>query len=190
MQGHRDPHNGGPRRVLMHLMALRAFWHMPSVRTCLTRSCRLNAPYGAPCFLTEATKPARRDVLLCLNAPCGAPCFLTARRVAPPATRKHGTSDRQGPKKHESDPQARRQISRLFVAIRHIATDGRQHSPRPVNSHRRRRVAPLHAYTTPHAKQPTNHAQTRTPPTRPIPHTEAGTHRAVQRDGPRPRDRA
>ena len=122
-----------------------------------------------------------------LNAPYGAPCFLTARRVAPAVTRGNDTSDRQGPKKHESDPQARRQISRLFVAIRCIATDGQQHSSRPGNSRSRRRVAPLHAYTTPHAKQPTNRAQTHTPPTRPIPHTEAGAHRAVQRDEPRPR---
>ena len=126
----------------------------------------------------------------CLNAPYGAPCFLTARRVAPAVTGGNDTSDRQGPKKHESDPQARRQISRLFVAILCIATDVRQHSSRPGNSRSRRRVAPLHACTTPHAKQPNNRAQTRTPPTRPIPHTEAGTHRAVQRDGPRPRDGA
>ena len=122
-----------------------------------------------------------------LNAPYGAPCFLTARRVAPAVTRGNDTSDRQGSNKHESDPQAQRQISRLFVAIRRIAADGQQHSSRPGNSRSRRRVAPLHAYTAPHAKQPTNRAQARVPPTRPIPHTEAGARRAVQRDGPRPR---
>ena len=155
--------------------------------TCPSRAnSSLNAPYGAPRFLTSTLLP-RGNVRTCLNAPYGAPCFLTARRVAPVVTRGNDTSDRQGPKKQESDPQARRQISRLFVAIRRIATDGQQHSSRPGNSRSRRRVAPLHACTTPHAKQPTNHAQTRTPPTRPIPHTEAGTHRTAQRDGPRPR---
>ena len=151
---------------------------------------RLNAPYGAPCFLTAPDVTRRELMEHRLNAPYGTPCFLTTRRVAPAVTRGNDASDRQGPKKHESDPHARRQISRLFVAIRRIATDGQQHSPRPGNSRSRRRVAPLHACTTLHAKQPTNRAQTRTPPTRPIPHTEAGAHRAVQRDGPRPRDRA
>ena len=131
----------------------------------------LNAPYGAPCFLTSgSTGMIMLQTCWGLNAPYGAPCFLTARRVAPPVTRGNDTSDRQGPKKHESDPQARSQISRLFVAIRHIATDGRQHSSRPGNSRSRRRVAPphaparFHAYTTPHAKQPPNHTQIRMPP--------------------------
>ena len=150
----------------------------------------LNAPYGAPCFLTRPGQHLDYPRAVRLNAPYGAPCFLTTRRVAPAVTRGNDASDRQGPKKHESDPHARRQISRLFVAIRRIATDGQQHSSHPGNSRSRRRVAPLHACATPHAKQPTNRAQTRTPPTRPIPHTEAGTHRAVQRDGPRPRDGA
>ncbi len=155
--------------------------------TCPSRAnSSLNAPYGAPRFLTSTLLP-RGNVRTCLNAPYGAPCFLTARRVAPVVTRGNDTSDRQGPKKQESDPQARRQISRLFVAIRRIATDGQQHSSRPEHSRSRRSVAPLHACTTPHAKQPTNLTQTRTPPTRPIPHTEAGTHRTAQRDGPRPR---
>ena len=155
--------------------------------TCPSRAnSSLNAPYGAPRFLTSTLLP-RGNVRTCLNAPYGAPCFLTARRVAPGVTRGNDTSDRQGPKKQESDPQARRQISRLFVAIRRIATDGQQHSSRPEHSRSRRSVAPLHACTTPHAKQPTNLTQTRTPPTRPIPHTEAGTHRTAQRDGPRPR---
>ena len=122
-----------------------------------------------------------------LNAPYGAPCFLTARRVAPAVTSGNDTSDRQGPKKHESDPQARRQISRLFVAIRRIATDSQQHSSHPGNLRSRRHVAPLHTCTTPHAKQPANLTQTRTPPTRPIPHAEAGIRRTAQRDGPRPR---
>ena len=147
----------------------------------------LNTPYGAPRFLTHRTSTCPSRANSSLNAPYGAPCFLTARRVAPVVTRGNDTSDRQGPKKQESDPQARRQISRLFVAIRRIATDGQQHSSRPEHSRSRRSVAPLHACTTPHAKQPTNLTQTRTPPTRPIPHTEAGTHRTAQRDGPRPR---
>ena len=214
---------------------------MTGTREHCISSSGLNAPYGAPCFLTRAPRPSTHNhpsksqctlwrsmlsdgshcpycgsiccwsqctlwrsmlsdpaglvcmssiMASCLNAPYGAPCFLTARRVAPAVTGGNDTSDRQGPKKHESDPQARRQISRLFVAILCIATDVRQHSSRPGNSRSRRRVAPLHACTTPHAKQPNNRAQTRTPPTRPIPHTEAGTHRAVQRDGPRPRDGA
>jgi len=105
-------------------------------------------------------------------------------------TRGNDTSDRQGSNKHEPDPQTRCQISRLFVAIRRIATDGQQHSSHPGNSRPRRRVAPLHTYTTPHAKHPANHAHARMPRPRPIPHTEAGAHRTVQRDGPRPRDRA
>ena len=161
--------------------------------TCMLSRTRLNAPYGAPYFLTSCRRNGRLGARGGLNAPYGAPCFLTARRVAPAVTRGNDTSDRQGPKKHESDPHARRQISRLFVAIRRIATDGQQHSSHPGNSRSRRRVAPphaparFHACTTPHAKQPNNRAQTRTPPTRPIPHTEAGTHRTMQRDGPRPR---
>ena len=151
----------------------------------------LNAPYGAPCFLTGGVCALSACVSTWrLNAPYGAPCFLTTRRVVPVVTRGNDTSDRQGPKKQESDPQARRQISRLFVEIRRIATDGQQHSSRPGNSRSRRRVAPLRTCTTPHAKHPANHAHARMPPTRPIPHTEAGTHRAVQCDGPRPRDRA
>ena len=150
----------------------------------------LNAPYGAPCFLTSLFPPIQARTIRCLNAPYGAPCFLTARRVVPAVTRGNDTSDRQGPKKHKSDTQARCQISRLFVEIRRIATDGQQHSSRPEHSRSRRRVAPLHACATPHAKQPTNLTHARMPPTRPIPHTEAGAHRAVQRDGPRPRDGA
>ncbi len=194
-------------------MALRAFWpRSDTLKMAALRWMGLNAPYGAPCFLTgrHALRPrghgysvlmhlmALRAFWPCehpsqsfaqssLNAPYGAPCFLTARRVTPAVTRGNDTSDRQGPKKHKSDPQAQRQISRLFVAIRRIATDSQQHSSRPEHSRSCRRVAPLHTCTTPHAKQPANLAQTRTPPTRPIPHTEAGTHRAVQRDGPRPR---
>ena len=174
-------------------LGLNAPYGAPCFLTLIRNSCRtpwvtgLNAPYGAPCFLTPCNCISTRGTMHRLNAPYGAPCFLTARRIAPTVTRGNDTSDRQGPKKQESDPQARRQISRLFVAIRRIATDSQQHSSRPEHSRSRRRVAPLHACTTPHAKHPTNRAQTRTPPTRPIPHTEAGAHRAVQRDGPRPR---
>ena len=118
-----------------------------------------------------------------LNAPYGAPCFLTARRVAPAVTRGNDTSDRQGPKKHESDPHARRQISRLFVAIRRIATDGQQHSSHPEHSRSRRRVAPLRTCTTPHAKHPANLTQARMPRPRPnAAHTPDPTHRG--RDPP------
>ena len=172
--------------VLMHLMALRAFWPTFDLDQEVFTP-RLNAPYGTTCFLAKNCGSSAPSHRTCLNAPYGTPCFLAARRVAPAVTRGNDTSDRQGPKKHESDPHARRQISRLFIAIRRIATDGQQHSSHPGNSRSRRSVAPLHACTTPHAKQPTNLTQTRTPPTRPIPHTEAGTHRTAQRDGPRPR---
>ena len=49
----------GARDVLMHLMALHAFWH---TRTSLMPSRpfkRLNAPYGAPRFLTARTRLRR-----------------------------------------------------------------------------------------------------------------------------------
>ena len=77
-----------------------------------------------------------------LNAPYGARCFLTARRVAPPVTRGNSALDRQWPKKRPSDQQARCQISRLFVAIRRIATDSQNSVERAGNPHQRRRVAP------------------------------------------------
>ena len=38
----------------------------------------LNAPYGAPRFLTLSRLTDLRSALSCLNAPYGAPCFLTA----------------------------------------------------------------------------------------------------------------
>ena len=38
---------------------------------------RLNAPYGAWCFLTESNWYARPTHARCLNAPYGAWCFLT-----------------------------------------------------------------------------------------------------------------
>ena len=62
----------------------------------------LNAPYGAPCFLTLKCRLSTSSTPTCLNAPYGTPCFLTARRVAPAVTRGNDTSDRRGPKKHES----------------------------------------------------------------------------------------
>ena len=43
------------------------------------RGSRLNAPYGAPCFLTEITEIENDEPEFCLNAPYGAPCFLTFR---------------------------------------------------------------------------------------------------------------
>ena len=58
-----------------------------------------------------------------LNAPFGARCFLTARRIAPPVTGGNVMPDRQWPKKHPSDLQARGQNIRLFVATTCIATD-------------------------------------------------------------------
>ena len=44
------------------------------------RTIRLNAPYGARCFLTNDT-PAHSDYLRSLNAPYGARCFLTSVTV-------------------------------------------------------------------------------------------------------------
>ena len=38
---------------------------------------RLNAPYGAPCFLTRRLRTSRSSLTCGLNAPYGAPCFLT-----------------------------------------------------------------------------------------------------------------
>ena len=38
---------------------------------------RLNAPYGARCFLTEYLEDRKRHARVCLNAPYGARCFLT-----------------------------------------------------------------------------------------------------------------
>ena len=37
----------------------------------------LNAPYGAPCFLTVQYENEMTLTGQCLNAPYGAPCFLT-----------------------------------------------------------------------------------------------------------------
>ena len=153
-----------PPEVLMHLMALRAFRRAATRTPSSPSAWCLNAPYGAPCFPTKTSKLAFNGFIVCLNAPYGAPCFPTAQRVVPAVTRGDDTLDRRGPKKHESDPQAQRQISSLFVAIRRIAADGQQHSSRPGNSRSHRRVVPLHTCTTPHAKQPTNCTQARMPP--------------------------
>ena len=53
----------------------------PSMRCELSRACPhyLNAPYGAPCFLTPVA--CRKPVCgsFGLNAPYGAPCFLTVK---------------------------------------------------------------------------------------------------------------
>ena len=40
---------------------------------------RLNAPYGAPCFLTGGLLVLEAQGSRRLNAPYGAPCFLTRR---------------------------------------------------------------------------------------------------------------
>ena len=77
-----------------------------------------------------------------LNAPFGARCFLTARRVAPPMTRGNVVPDRQWPKKHPFDQQARSQNTRLFVATARIATDRSKGRLCPGNRLTRRRVAP------------------------------------------------
>ena len=39
-------------KVLMHLMALHAFWLSVFTSCPCRRKSRLNTPYGAPCFLT------------------------------------------------------------------------------------------------------------------------------------------
>ena len=78
-----------------------------------------------------------------LNAPFGARCFLTARRVAPPVARENVVPDRQWPKKHPSDQQARGQITRLFVATARIAAERLRGRHCPGNRRHRRRVAPL-----------------------------------------------
>ena len=61
--------------VLMHLLALGAFWRkqMSEHKTLYGES--LNAPFGARCFL--ASPPANYVIpMYCLNAPFGARCFL------------------------------------------------------------------------------------------------------------------
>ena len=112
----------------------------------------LNAPYGARCFLTS--RPSRSGAIqsLGLNAPYGARCFLTRQR-------HHVVGWVQlvlmhlmalgafWPKKHPSDQQARRQISRLFVATRRIATDNQNSAEHAGNSHQRRRFAPQPTHT-------------------------------------------
>ena len=42
---------------------------------------RLNAPYGAPCFLAISTTTPSANLLRCLNVPYGAPRFLTIASV-------------------------------------------------------------------------------------------------------------
>ena len=84
--------------------------------------------------------------LIRLNAPFGARCFLTDRRVAPPMTRGNVVPDRQWPKKHPFDQQARGQNTRLFVATARIATDRSKGRLCPGNRlhHRALGVSPLH----------------------------------------------
>ena len=77
-----------------------------------------------------------------LNAPFGARCFLTARRVVPPVTRENVVPDRQWPKKHLSGQQARGQITRLFVATAGIAAERPRGRRCLRNRRHRRRVAP------------------------------------------------
>ena len=43
----------------------------------------LNAPYGAPCFLTREDYQSGMSQTWGLNAPYGAPCFLTLRPELP-----------------------------------------------------------------------------------------------------------
>ena len=75
-----------------------------------------------------------------LNAPFGAWCFLTARRVVPPVARENVVPDRQWSKKHPSDQQARGQITRLFVATARIAAERLWGRRCPGNRRHRRRV--------------------------------------------------
>ena len=104
---------------------------------------RLNAPFGARCFVTRAIYEADADKqTMGLNAPFGARCFVTARRVVPPVARENVVPDRQWSKKHPSDQQARSQNTRLFVATARIATDRSKGRLCPGNRLRPRRVAP------------------------------------------------
>ena len=67
--------NTGRDQVSMHLLVLSAFRH----NLVLARErgiVRLNAPFGAQCFPTEAVKYASRSAAR-LNAPFGAQCFPT-----------------------------------------------------------------------------------------------------------------
>ena len=50
---------------------------MPNKTVGIAEYIRLNAPYGAPCFLTMPNKTVGIAEYIRLNAPYGAPCFLT-----------------------------------------------------------------------------------------------------------------
>ena len=140
---------------------------------------RLNAPYGARCFLTRRGTHARRAPVRCLNAPYGARCFLTARRVAPPVTSRNATPDRQGPRKHPPGPQAHGQNSRVFVANPHIATNAPRQHTRPGKADRHRRVAASNCalHNALITEQRSDRQQARSPPER---------HRKAAPPGPLP----
>ena len=61
----------------MHLLALGAFW-LSSVGLMTTElsAGRLNAPFGARCFLAAGTRLDEAGLNRGLNAPFGARCFL------------------------------------------------------------------------------------------------------------------
>ena len=102
----------------MRLLALGAFWRYTRI--------------------TEKSYQLQR-----LNAPFGARCFLTARRIVPPVARENVVPDRQWPKKHPSGQQARGQITRLFVATARIAAERLRGRWCPgIRRHRRRVVSP------------------------------------------------
>ena len=63
--------------VLMHRLALGAFWHGQRGRLNADGRAGLNAPFGARCFLTQESRPGEPPPIPGLNAPFGARCFLT-----------------------------------------------------------------------------------------------------------------
>ena len=101
----------------------------------------LNAPFGARCFMTLPSCSLSGTPLSSLNAPFGARCFMTVRRVIPCVTRQNRQLDRRQLKKHPSNLQARDQIIRVFVAVPRIATNASMWRPRPGNEGIDRRVA-------------------------------------------------
>ena len=58
----------------MHLLALGASWHIDTTKERYVQI-RLNAPFGAQCFLTQPPKFSLGSAT-CLNAPFGARFFL------------------------------------------------------------------------------------------------------------------
>ena len=84
---------------------------------------RLNAPFGARCFMTSLRGDSLVSAFGCLNAPFGARCFMTVRRVIPCVTTRNRQPDRQQLKKHPSNLQAQDQNISVFVAAPRIATN-------------------------------------------------------------------